>query len=271
MWYQRGSLGSFNIWAKNVGDSSFTWANLLPYWTKSAKFTPPSSSRTANATAKINSTVWSSSGGPLQVSYPNYVSAGPTYTAKAFQQLGFNETTGFYDGNMLGWSYTALTIDPASEVRSSSDYFLGDALVNAPNLVVYPSTLVKKVLFNSAKQAIGVQVQNDIAYGGSVTYTINATKEVILSAGSFRSPQLLMVSGIGPAATLNSLSIPVLANRPGVGQQMWDNVIFGVTYQVDVQTHSALANPATLATASQQFIQSQTGLLTNPGNDLLCK
>jgi choline dehydrogenase len=59
---------------------------------------------------------------------------------------------------------------------------------------------------------------------GSVTYTVNATNEVIVSSGAFRSPQMLMVSGIGPAATLQSLGIYVLADRPGVGSNMWDHI-----------------------------------------------
>jgi choline dehydrogenase len=65
-------------------------------------------------------------------------------------------------------------------------------------------------------------------------YTLAANREVILSAGAFQSPQLLMVSGVGPASTLESFSIPVIEDRPGVGQNMWDHVESGPVYPVDV-------------------------------------
>ena len=52
-------------------------------------------------------------------------------------------------------------------------------------------------------------------------YTLSARKEVVVSAGAFQSPQLLMVSGIGPLETLTKYGIPIVADRPGVGQNMW--------------------------------------------------
>ncbi|KAL8709487.1 MAG: hypothetical protein Q9220_005729 [cf. Caloplaca sp. 1 TL-2023] len=81
---------------------------------------------------------------------------------------------------------------------------------------VYKSTLAKKILFDSSKQAIGVQVNS-----GGFEYQIKAYKEVIVSAGVFRSPQLLMVSGIGPQATLKEQGITVISDRAGVGQNMF--------------------------------------------------
>ena len=68
-------------------------------------------------------------------------------------------------------------------------------------------------------------VENAGFGSGSVTYTIHANREVHLaSSGSFRSPQMLMVSGIGPAASLHGNGIDVIADRRGVGQNMWDDV-----------------------------------------------
>ena len=66
---------------------------------------------------------------------------------------------------------------------------------------------------------------------GGKEYILSAKKEVILSAGAFQSPQLLMVSGVGPAATLQKHNIPVVADRAGVGQNMW------VSERVNFQVH----------------------------------
>jgi choline dehydrogenase-like flavoprotein len=138
-------------------------------------------------------------------------------------------------------------------------------------LVVFGSTLAKKILFNENKEATGVQIEATGVGSGSITYTVNATKEVILSASAFRSPQMLMVSGIGPAATLQSNGIEVLADRPGVGQNMWDHVFFGPSYVVDTVTDNFLGDSAFSAAATKEYIKSRSGILTNVGGDLLGK
>ncbi len=121
------------------------------------------------------------------------------------------------DGNIFGFGYTAFTLDSRTQTRSSSETsYLREALLKTTNLAIYKNTLAKKVLFDERNRASGVVVES-----GGISYTLNATKEVIISAGAFRSPQLLMVSGIGPSKVLSNLSIPVLSDLPGVGQNMW--------------------------------------------------
>lgn len=78
-----------------------------------------------------------------------------------------------------------------------------------------------------------------------------------------------MVSGIGPASTLEAHNIPICANRPGVGQNMWDNSFSGPTYPVNVQTHNSLANPSVIGPAINQYNAQRTGILTNSGGDFL--
>ena len=85
------------------------------------------------------------------------------------------------------------------------------------NLVVYQNTLAKKVILDANNKATGVMVETSGLGSGSVSYVINATQEVILSSGAFRSPQMLMVSGIGPAETLQENQIEVIVDLPGVG------------------------------------------------------
>ena len=106
-----------------------------------------------------------------------------------------------------------LTMTPETQIRSSSSSsFLQEAL-RTTDLAVYKNTLALKILFNSQKQANGVSVQT-----ASFNYTVAARKEVILSAGAFQSPQLLMLSGVGRASELQKHGIEVLADLPGVGQ-----------------------------------------------------
>ncbi|KAI4252794.1 MAG: hypothetical protein L6R42_007838, partial [Xanthoria sp. 1 TBL-2021] len=78
--------------------------------------------------------------------------------------------------------------------------------------------MAKNVLFDGNKRAVDVTVDTGGISSDNLTYTTNTTKEVILSAGAFRSPQMLMLSGIGPASTLKDNDVEVLADGPGVGQ-----------------------------------------------------
>lgn len=77
-----------------------------------------------------------------------------------------------------------------------------------------------------------------------------------------------MVSGVGPKAVMDAHGIDVVADRPGVGQNMWDNVLVGPTYAVDVTTHNSLSDPQFLADATQQYNAKRMGMLTNVGGDV---
>jgi len=112
-----------------------------------------------------------------------------------------------------------MTIDPADATRSSSESsFLQAAFkYGRSNLKVYTQTLAKQILFDNNKTATSVRVKS-----ARSEYYLNAKKEIILSGGAYNSPQLLMVSGIGPEEILVKNKIKVLANRPGVGQNLWE-------------------------------------------------
>ena len=80
---------------------------------------------------------------------------------------------------------------------------------------------------------------------------------------------MLMISGVGPSKILEQYGIPVISNLQGVGQNMWDHFLFGASYQVTTITHSALGNPSSLQQAVAQYRTNGSGLLGNPGGDLL--
>ncbi|TAQ89247.1 hypothetical protein B7494_g2458 [Chlorociboria aeruginascens] len=250
MFYQRGSKGSYDKWACLANDSSYSFQNLLPYLQKSVNFTAPdTATRPANASVKYNQTAFSATGGPLHVSYPKYACAISSWIQQSLKGFGFKEVASFSDGNLLGYSYITATIDPVTATRSSSETsFLREAILETTNLNIYKSTLAQKVIFNNSI-ASGVQVNT----AGSV-YEITANKEVIISAGAFRSPQLLMTSGIGPKATLQEFGIPLISDLAGVGQNLWDHILTGPSFDVNVQTHSQLSTPAFAAAANAEYI-----------------
>lgn len=262
----RPTRESMEEWAKVVDDKSYAFDEILPYYKKSVEFTPPNVlSRAANATAEYNANKFSSDGGPLQVSYPNFAQPFSSWMKVGMQAIGINTTQDFNSGSLMGAQYCSTTIDPSSNLRSSSQTsFLTN--INPPTLTEYSNTLAKKVFFDENRKAVGVEV---VGVLGNIV-TLSASQEVIVSAGAFQSPQLLMVSGIGPSDILREHGIDVVVERPGVGQNLWDHVLFGLTYRVQVDTLTKFISDLLYA-AGQVFraFTKKDGPLTNPSADYL--
>jgi len=159
------------------------------------------------------------------------------------------------------------TIDPKYQTRSSSESsFLQHAIESCAPLTVYPMTQAMQILFDDNKHATGVKVQS-----AGRNYTLSAKHEVIISSGVFHSPQLLMVSGIGPRKTLKEHKIPLIADRSGVGQNMHDTCnAGGITFPVSViSTAIRQRNASYEAQAVESFNTNGSGILTNTGGDVL--
>jgi choline dehydrogenase len=249
MLYQRATVDSMQRWADEVGDQSYTWDCFLPYYMKSANYTPPNPAMYTNSSNQQDPAAFSPTGGPVHTSFSNQVDPFGTWAQQAFVEAGMSEILGLNSGKLIGSAYATLTIDPANAWRSSSETsFLQYALNSGFPLTVYKNSLARKILFDDTKTATGVQVTTAGAYGTpAVNFTISARREVIVSAGAFQSPQLLMVSGIGPCDSLSKFDIPCVSDLAGVGQNMQDHPIFGTAHRVNVNTASAGLNNATLA------------------------
>lgn len=264
MAYQRGTTEAYQRWADEVDDQSYTFNALLPFFEKSLNFTPPNNAkRGLNATPQYDTRTLGAGGQPLDITFPNYALSFSTWIQKGLEVIGIKPINGFTSGQLLGSSFNIATINQTTGLRESSETAFLQPALDRPNLVVYTHTLAKKILFENTT-ATGVLVDT-----GDQILTISAKKEVILSAGTLQSPQLLMVSGIGPKATLQQHNISIISERPGVGQNLWDHVLFGPTYNTSLITDSALGQPTYLNEAMQLFASEQSGLLSNPGSDFL--
>jgi choline dehydrogenase len=265
--YNRATVGTMQMWAHAVNDSSYTWDNFLPYYQRSVNYTAPDMSiRASNSTVpKLQSP--NETGGPLQLSFPHWATPLASWAQLAFRELGVQDVPSLIEGQLIGSQYSPLTLDPTDQSRSSSQTAYQQAALDSgrQNLKIYTHSLAKRVLFDQNKTATGVVVKSGPA---PVDYVLSAKEEVILSAGAFQSPQLLMVSGVGPAAQLAAHNICVVADRPGVGQNMWDHVVLSVGRQVDVATYGQLMN-TTLAAEAERAYRNGTGILTNDQSDYL--
>ncbi|KAL4745051.1 hypothetical protein BDW72DRAFT_199018 [Aspergillus terricola var. indicus] len=267
MVYQRPTKDSMDRWAEAVNDTSYTFENTLPFYKRTVTFTPPdTSSRTANASVQYNADSFGASGGPLQVSYSSFVQSFSTWMKRGMAAIGLSESKDFNNGRLTGYQYCASTINPDEKTRSSSQAaFLpkGKAIPN--NLTVRTQRLAKRILFDEQKNAIGVEVADGFGFRSNIT----ASREVIISAGAFQSPQLLMVSGVGPAEQLTEHGIEVISDLQ-VGQNMWDHPFFALSYRVNVETLTRVANDLLyLGSTFLDYTTKHTGPLTNPVADFI--
>ncbi|GAB7364530.1 hypothetical protein MBLNU230_g5337t1 [Neophaeotheca triangularis] len=261
MAFHRGTEGTYQKWADEVGDGSYTWDNLLLYFQRSTNITYPN-----NETLRDNATVYHDHLSfrddlpfyqPLHASWASYVNVFSTWFNKAFHALGLASSPGFDGGCLQGPNYVLTTITPEEQHRDSSQTSFLDYAMRTTDIKVYAHTMARRILFHG-NTATGVQVTS-----AEQNYTLTARKEVILSAGAIQSPQLLMVSGVGPSDTLHQHDIPVVKELPGVGQSMMDHIYFGIGNQVDIQTSSRLQyDPEYAAAAAEAYRINGTGPLT---------
>jgi choline dehydrogenase len=143
---------------------------------------------------------------------------------EAANQMGIPRTADFNTGDNNGAGY--FHVNQKRGIRMSTARAFLKPVLNRPNLRLETGVLVEKVLFEG-RRAVGVQYRQN----GQVM-TARAKGEVILSAGAVGSPQILQLSGVGPADWLGELGIPVVLDKPGVGRNLQDHLQQRAIYKV---------------------------------------
>ncbi|TAQ87000.1 hypothetical protein B7494_g4677 [Chlorociboria aeruginascens] len=268
MGYQRGTPGSFDMWSELVGSKLWTWDKVWPFYQASPNFSTPNPKY---IDPKIHPITWNASAfnnslnGPLHISYGNNQQPYGPYIAEGFKNMGLKAITDLNSGELIGYAPMTSAVNPEAATRDSSESSFLQLAMRETNLQIYQTTVAKEIIFDENKKAIGVKVE---AQGGVKTiYTLNATKEVIISAGAFRSPQLLIVSGIGPQEILSEFNIPPISVLPGVGQNIQDQAWLGFNYGVNSTTKTQIlaGNPAYVIPAVNEYINNQSGPLAGIG------
>ncbi|GLH06039.1 Glucose dehydrogenase [FAD, quinone] [Gryllus bimaculatus] len=212
MAYVRGNRRDYDSWAA-AGNEGWRYESLLPYFKKSENVQIP----------ELRGSPYHGTKGNLMNSYP-YETVLTNYSMEAARLLGIPEVD--YNGeNQTGISRIQTTTYKGTRWSANRGYLLG---LDRPNLFVRKYALVVKIIIENGT-AVGVDyVRNN------KTFRVFSRKEIILSAGSINSPQLLMLSGIGRKAHLEELAIPSIVDSP-VGRTLFDHVMFlGLVIQVDV-------------------------------------
>lgn len=203
MVYQRGNAMDYDSWAEDPALASWSYRNVLPYFRRSESYDQGADDyRGGDGPLKVSKGIGSS---PL---YQVFVEAG--------LQAGYPYTSDMNGYQQEGFGRIDLTI--ANGRRQSTARAYLHPVINRRNLTVRTGALATRLLFEGAR-TIGVEYR-----AGNSIERSRAGIEVILAGGAINSPQLLLLSGIGPAAQLHSLHIPVVADLPGVGENLQDHV-----------------------------------------------
>ncbi|KAF7362801.1 Choline dehydrogenase, mitochondrial [Mycena venus] len=244
MVYTRGSKEDFNRWADITGDDGWSWDSLVPYMRKTT--TTPLGSSTLLSTDLTASTPC------LSPDFPSPIDSLVIETTTQLEGYPFN--LDMNSGFPLGIGWAQATVKDGARSSSATSY-LAPEFIARPNLYVLLHARVTRVL-----ETTDIHGQK---------FTLTAEKEVILSAGSVGTPNILMHSGIGNSSTLAKLGITPVHNLPSVGQNLSDHSIVFLSFLVNSNnTFEAAERNATLA--AQQFTEwntSRTGPLVDiPGS-----
>lgn len=249
MLYVRGHAGDYNEWA-DLGCPGWGWQDVLPYFRKAEN----------NAVFRDE---FHGTEGPLQVG----AQQTPRPVTEAFVQAGealqFSRRADFNTGEHEGVGHYQVTQFHNSEKNgercSAAAAYLFPAM-HRPNLTVLTHAQARRVLFQG-KRAIGVEFRKS----GQIQ-KVHANQEVLLCGGAFHSPQLLLLSGVGPREDLTTLGIDMVQDLPGVGRNLQDHLDFILSYKSRDRDNFGISLPGAvkLLREALRWRSDGTGLLATP-------
>jgi choline dehydrogenase len=228
--YVRGNAQDFERWERE-GAIGWNYASVLPYFWRTE-------------TRAEGGDVYRGDSGPLQTRYGSL--SNPLHAAwlEAGRQAGYPATADVNGYQQEGFGRLDMTVG-------------GGRRCSAANAYLRPAMRRRNLAVRTQARAMNVLVEGGRAVGlrylrGETIREVHARREVILCAGSINSPQLLKLSGIGPAAELSEHGIAVVCDRPGVGENLQDHIEF--YFQV------ACTQPVTLYSSMGLFARAMIGL-----------
>ncbi|TIS59730.1 MAG: choline dehydrogenase [Mesorhizobium sp.] len=238
MVYVRGHARDFDHWAEQ-GATGWSFADVLPYF-----------KRMEDSNGGENG--WRGHGGPLHVQRGSRTN--PLYGAfvEAGRQAGFELTDDYNGAKQEGFGPMEQTIRGGRRWSAASAYLRPALRRKNVSLV---NGFARRVIIEN-QRAIGVEIE-----ANKQIQVVKARREVIVAASSINSPKILMLSGIGRAQHLREFGIPVVANRPGVGQNLQDHMELYIQQESTKPiTLNSVLNPFSKAMIGAQWLFFKSGL-----------
>lgn len=246
MMYVRGNRADYDQW-RQLGNPGWGYDDVLPYFKRSETFVG------VGATPGYHGT-----DGPLEVTEQR----SPSVLARAFVEAG--RSLGLADlADANGPRQDGIGLTHVNQRRgrrmSAADAFLRPAL-QRPNLHVVTEAMVERIRFDG-RRAVAVVYRR-----GNTIIQAQAQREIVLAAGAINSPQILMLSGIGPATNLGPHGVTVLSHMPGVGANLQDHLATAATYHCRLPV--SLASAESLGNLLKYLLLGRGPLTSNVGEAL---
>ncbi|KAI0653737.1 aryl-alcohol-oxidase from pleurotus Eryingii [Cubamyces menziesii] len=269
MIYTRGSEDDFNQYAEVTGDSGYSWSSIEPYFKKLERLVPPVDGH--NTQGEVDPSIHGTSG-PLNISVPGASLPPDPHVVQVTQELPneFPFNVDMNNGKPIGVGWLQGTLGGGARVSSSVAYV--QPVIDGDNLDVLVDTTVTKLIKTGTQN--GQPVFRGVQFAQSSTaplFALNATKEVILAAGAVNTPQLLMLSGLGPASALSAQGITPILDIPAVGQNLVDHPMltnqFGVATADDDLIENLSRNATFAGDLVGEWIAERMGVMVTPGQN----
>ncbi|KAL7413404.1 GMC oxidoreductase-domain-containing protein [Mrakia frigida] len=255
LFWTKPSEAEYDAWAtlNPDGEETWNWSEMDKYTQKAETYNAPTAEHISSFGIIADASAHGSSG-PIQSGYPAYLYSVmenwiPTWTA-----LGFTARD-LHGGNTHGVNISPSTIRTSNQTRSDSKAGYITPLPPRSNLVILTGYQVTKVNFNSTTS--GAAVAGGVSFSaskGSTVYSVTANKEVILSGGVVGSPQILQLSGVGPADLMTQYDIDSVVDLP-VGYNLQDHFSTSISFSVPTGTvvWGELLNTTNAASALAEY------------------
>lgn len=237
----RGAASDYDGWSE-MGARGWDYESVLPYFRKFENYAP-------------GSTIFHGDKGPVGIEPVRWKTPLANAFIAAAMEAGINPNPDMNGARISGAGYWDLTARNGRRSSTSACYLTPAR--SRSNLEIRCETLVSRLLFT------GKQAKHVVATRGTSTHTITARREIILSAGALQTPQLLQLSGIGPAALLRQNGIDVIHDLPGVGENLMDHVHVGRTFSTSSR-YTINAMVGTPVAQAYQAVRYFLGEKNNP-------
>ncbi|KZT05773.1 GMC oxidoreductase [Laetiporus sulphureus 93-53] len=233
---------------EKLGNPGWNFDRFYEYSKKSEKFVIPETARCHKGYRDLYEFHSMGKDGPIPLSFARTSSGAEFEFQKSLEHHGVTTISDMLSGDLLGTAKIVSSIDPASGTRAySASQYLFPVLEERPNLKVLSEAYVTRLLLTKDGEEI-VASAVEFEHGGSL-HQVHASKEVILSAGAIKSPNILELSGIGDREILEPLGIPVIQHLPAVGTNVQEHLtitglVFEMRDDIDIATSDLMRDPA---------------------------
>ena len=260
-YWTHASRQDIDNWGQ-LGNPGWSWDELFPYFLKSENYTAPPASVSAQVDTNFIEPPLHGENGPVQDSFPPFYDNFYKAWEPTYKSLGLGPTGDPKDGLAIGAYTTLLSIDAKNASRSyaGNAYYKPNAA--KPNLSVLTGAFATKVVFATSKTPLIATGVKFTVSGES--YTVSAQREVIVCAGTFQSPHLLELSGIGNEALLKSKGVDVHYDNENVGENLQDHILLPLAFEAapGEATFESLRNETIFMNALTEYTTNHTGPLS---------